>query len=86
MQEIIIGKTYRHFKGNLYKVIEEIGLSNVILETDSPYLTPEPFRGHQNSSKYVPYVAKKLSEVLNVSEEEVGKITTSNALSLFDLN
>ena len=81
-----IGGVVTFKNSNLYKVIEEIGLSNVILETDSPYLTPEPFRGHQNSSKYVPYVAKKLSEVLNVSEEEVGKITTSNALSLFDLN
>ena len=81
-----IGGVVTFKNSNLYKVIEKIGLSNVILETDSPYLTPEPFRGHQNSSKYVPYVAKKLSEVLNVSEEEVGKITTSNALSLFDLN
>ena len=53
-----IGGVVTFKNSNLYKVIEEIGLSNVILETDSPYLTPEPYRGHQNSSKYVPYIAK----------------------------
>lgn len=80
-----IGGVVTFKKSNLYKVIEAIGLSNVILETDSPYLTPEPFRGRKNSSKYVPYISKKLSEILKIKEEEVAKITSNNASSLFDL-
>ena len=80
-----IGGVVTFKNSNLYKVIEEIGINNIILETDSPYLTPEPFRGHKNSSKYVPYVAKKVAEILKISEEEVGRITSDNACSLFDL-
>ena len=80
-----IGGVVTFKNSNLYKVIEAIGLSNVILETDSPYLTPEPFRGRKNSSKYVPYISKKLSEILKIKEEEVAKITSNNASSLFDL-
>lgn len=80
-----IGGVVTFKNSNLYKVIEEIELSNIILETDAPYLTPEPYRGRQNSSKYVPYVSKKLAEILKISEEEVAKITTLNAYSLFDL-
>ena len=80
-----IGGVVTFKNSNLYKVIEEIGLNNIVLETDAPYLTPEPYRGHQNSSKYVPYVSKKLSEILKIKEEEVAKITSKNASSLFDL-
>ena len=80
-----IGGVVTFKNSNLYKVIEEIGINNVILETDSPYLTPEPFRGHKNSSKYVPYIGKKVSEILKIAEEEVAKTTSKNACSLFDL-
>ena len=80
-----IGGVVTFKNSNLYKVIEKIGLNNIVLETDAPYLTPEPYRGHQNSSKYVPYVSKKLSEILKIKEEEVAKITSKNASSLFDL-
>lgn len=80
-----IGGVVTFKNSNLYKVIESVGLENIILETDSPYLTPEPFRGKKNSSKYIPYIAKKIAEILNCSEEEVSKITTENACSLFDL-
>ena len=70
---------------NLFKVVENVGIENIILETDSPYLTPEPFRGKKNSSKYIPYIAKRISEILNISIEDVGLITSENAISLFDL-
>ena len=80
-----IGGVVTFKNSNLYKVIEDVGLENIVLETDSPYLTPEPFRGKKNSSKYLPYVAKKISEILNCSEEKVAKITNNNAISLFDL-
>ena len=80
-----IGGVVTFKNSTLFKVVEAVGIQNILLETDSPYLTPEPFRGHINSSKYVPYIAKKVSEILNISEELVGEITSSNASSLFDL-
>ena len=80
-----IGGVVTFKNSNLYKVIESVGLKNIILETDSPYLTPEPFRGKQNSSKYIPYIAKRIAEIRNISVEEVAEITTENAYSLFDL-
>ena len=80
-----IGGVVTFKNSNLYKVVESVGLENIILETDSPYLTPEPFRGKQNSSKYIPYIAKRIAEIRNISVEEVAEITTENACSLFDL-
>ena len=80
-----IGGVVTFKNSNLYKVVESVGLENIILETDSPYLTPEPFRGKQNSSKYIPYIAKRIAEIRNNSVEEVAEITTENACSLFDL-
>ena len=80
-----IGGVVTFKNSNLYKVVESVGLENIILETDSPYLTPEPFRGKQNSSKYIPYIAKRIAEICNISVEEVAEITTENAYSLFDL-
>ena len=80
-----IGGVVTFKNSNLYKVIESVGLENIILETDSPYLTPEPYRGKKNSSKYIPYVAEKIADILGVSVEKVAKITTENAYSLFDL-
>ena len=80
-----IGGVVTFKNSNLYKVVESVGLENIILETDSPYLTPEPFRGKKNSSKYIPYIAEKIANILNISVEEVAKTTTLNACSLFDL-
>lgn len=80
-----IGGVVTFKNSNLPKVVEEIGINNIILETDSPYLTPEPYRGKINSSKYIPYVAKKVAEILNLEEKTVGEITSNNACSLFDL-
>ena len=80
-----IGGVVTFKNSNLYKVVETIGLENIILETDAPYLTPEPFRGKKNSSKYLPYIAKKISEIVNLSEEKVAEITSKNACALFDL-
>ena len=80
-----IGGVLTFKNSNLYKVIENINLENIVLETDSPYLTPEPYRGKTNSSKYIPIIAKKLAEIKKVSIEEVAKITTNNAYLTFDL-
>ena len=70
---------------NLYKVVEKIGLPNIVLETDSPYFAPVPYRGKQNSSKYVPVIAQKIADILGLPLEEVASVTTSNACELFDL-
>ncbi len=75
--------TFKNSK--LYQVIEKLSLENLVLETDSPYLTPHPYRGLTNSSKYIPLIAKRLAEVMEKSEEEVAEKTSKNACSLFDL-
>jgi len=58
---------------------------NILLETDSPFLAPVPFRGKRNESSYLPYIAEKIAEFHNLSIDEVVTITTTNAISLFDL-
>ena len=81
-----IGGVVTFKNSKLYEVVKAVGIENVVLETDSPYLAPTPFRGQKNSSKYIPLIAEKVAEILNISVEEVAKITTSNACELFDLN
>ena len=81
-----IGGVVTFKNSKLYEVVEHVGLSNIVLETDSPYLTPHPFRGKKNSSKYLTYVAKKVEEVTKTSFKEVCDNTTNNASSLFDLD
>ena len=80
-----IGGVVTFKNSNLYKVVEEVGLDNIVLETDAPYLAPTPHRGEQNSSKYIPIIAERISEVVGVSVSDVGEKTTSNAVKLFDL-
>lgn len=67
----------------LKEVVEYAPLDRLLLETDCPYLAPEPFRGKRNCSLYIPYVVKKIAELKNVSEEEVIRVTKENALKLF---
>ncbi len=63
----------------------EAGLDNIVLETDSPYLAPVPFRGKRNESAHLHYIVKKLSEIFSVDEETVCNITTRNAKKLFNI-
>lgn len=65
--------------------VAELPLENMILETDAPYLAPEPKRGKRNEPAFVKYTAQKLAEVQNLSFEEVDTITTRNAVDLFKL-
>jgi TatD DNase family protein len=69
----------------LVEVVDGLDLENFILETDSPYLTPEPFRGKKNEPRNVFYVAQKISEIKGISIEKVIEITTKNAITQFDL-
>ena len=80
-----IGGVVTFKNSNLGNVIKEIGLSNVILETDSPYLSPVPYRGMKNSSKNIPIIAEYIANLLDISIEEVSKITLNNTSQLFDL-
>lgn len=74
------------FKNSMLKdVIKDIDLKYIVLETDSPYLTPEPHRGKKNKPTYVSLVAEKLSKIKGIEYNEVCKLTTSNANSVFDL-
>ena len=80
-----IGGVLTFKNSKLSDVVKRIGINNIVLETDSPYLSPEPFRGEKNSSKNIPYIAKKLSEIFDISIDEVSKVTLENTYELFDL-
>ena len=67
----------------LEKIVKEIPLEKLLLETDAPFLAPTPFRGRRNESAYVYDVAKKIAEIKELKMEEVANITTANALTLF---
>lgn len=83
--KIGIGGVVTFKNSNLFKVVEAIGLENILLETDSPYLTPVPYRGKVNSSKYISLIAFKIAEILGIDILEVSKMTLLNSKTLFDL-
>ena len=80
-----IGGVLTFKNSKLYKVIEKIGIDKIVVETDSPYLTPEPYRGKKNSSKYIYLVVNKIADVLNMEYTVVAKKILNNTNSLFDL-
>ena len=81
-----IGGVVTFKNSKLYQVIEKVTLDNIVLETDSPYMAPEPVRGTTNESANIPYIAERIAKIKKISTEEVGKITTRNACMLFDLD
>ena len=76
--------TFKNAK-NIVNVIENISLEYILLETDSPYLAPVPYRGQVNSPCNIPIIAKRISEIKNVDLSVVSTVTTSNAVRLFDI-
>lgn len=74
--------TFKNAK-NLVEILPEIPLDRLLIETDAPYLTPEPFRGKRNEPSYTKFVVQKVSEILNMPVCEVENITTQNAKRLF---
>lgn len=75
------------FKNNpLDKVLSKTGLSPLVLETDSPYLAPVPYRGKRNESSYIPLIAQKIADILQEDIKKIEKITTQNAMNLFTLH
>jgi TatD DNase family protein len=80
-----IGGVVTFKNGKIYKFLKNISLENLVLETDSPYLAPTPFRGKRNESSYLSIIIKKLSEVYDISEEKIIEVTTNNAIELFKI-
>ncbi|MEA3384429.1 MAG: TatD family hydrolase [Campylobacterota bacterium] len=74
--------TFKNAK-KLIEILPKIPLEKIIIETDGPYLTPHPFRGTRNEPKYTNDIALKISEILNMSQLDVEKLTTNNAKKLF---
>lgn len=69
----------------LDKVIKQIDPQNIVIETDSPYLAPTPYRGKRNESSWLTIINRKLSEIYGMSVEEMASVTTANARELFNL-
>ena len=76
--------TFKNSK-NASQVVKEVPLDRILIETDSPYLSPEPKRGKRNDSRNVKYIAEKVAEFKNVSVEEVAKVTYENAINVFNI-
>lgn len=77
--------TYKNARKTV-EVVEEIPLEHILIETDAPYLTPEPFRGKRNQPDFVKYTAEKIAEIKGISYEETARITCNNAKSFFSID
>ena len=80
-----IGGVLTFKKASIAETVKDIPLERIVLETDSPYLTPVPFRGKRNESAYIPHIAAKLAEIKGTDILEVPQQTTLNAKSLFKI-
>ncbi|WP_405573884.1 TatD family hydrolase [Winogradskyella sp. Asnod2-B02-A] len=80
-----IGGVVTFKNGKIDQFINQIDLKHIVLETDSPYLAPKPFRGKRNESAYINKVLEKLSELYSISEEEIATITTENSKAIFGI-
>ncbi len=78
-----IGGVATFKNGGLDKVLPEVSLEHLVLETDSPYLAPVPYRGKRNEPSYIPLIAHKLADIKKISVDEIKTVTTRNALTLF---
>jgi len=80
-----IGGVVTFKNSGLDKVVAEIGIENLVLETDAPYLAPVPFRGKRNLPEYIVKVAEKIADVTGISVEDVATITTQNSKKIFGI-
>lgn len=80
-----IGGVVTFKKAGLDTVVKQIGLEHLVLETDAPYLAPVPFRGKENESSYLHYIAEKVADLHETSLEEVARITTLNSKTIFGI-
>ncbi|MGZ3614408.1 MAG: TatD family hydrolase [Thermodesulfobacteriota bacterium] len=77
--------TFKNAEG-LREMVKKIPLESLLVETDAPFLTPEPFRGKRNEPGYVRYTAQKLAEIKKISFEKVAEVTSGNALRVYGIN
>ncbi len=80
-----IGGVLTFKNSKLGEVVKNIPIESIVIETDSPFLTPDPYRGKKNSSKYLPYILKKISEIKGINYEECEKIIVNNTKSTFNM-
>jgi TatD DNase family protein len=80
-----IGGVLTYKKASIAETVKDIPLERILLETDSPYLTPVPFRGKRNESSYIPYIAQRLAELTGRDIKEIAAVTTANAQKLFKI-
>jgi TatD DNase family protein len=80
-----IGGIVTYKNSGLDRVVTKMDISHILLETDSPYLTPAPKRGQRNEGQNLMYIAQKVSEVMNIPIEDIAKETTKNSLNLFKI-
>ncbi|RNC87891.1 MAG: TatD family deoxyribonuclease [Winogradskyella sp.] len=80
-----IGGVVTFKNGKIDQFINQIGLEHIVLETDSPYLAPKPYRGKRNESSYIINVVEKLSELYRISVDEIAMITTENSKTIFGI-
>ncbi len=80
-----IGGVVTFKNGKIDQFLNEIDLQHIVLETDAPYLAPTPFRGKRNESSYITRVLAKLSQIYQVSEEEIARVTTANSKAVFGI-
>ncbi|MFQ3334722.1 MAG: TatD DNase family protein [Candidatus Arcticimaribacter sp.] len=78
-----IGGVVTFKNGKIDQFLNQIPLSEIVLETDAPYLAPVPFRGKRNESSYIQEVASKVAEVYNLPFTEIASVTSKNALAIF---
>jgi TatD DNase family protein len=81
--KIGIGGVITFKNSKLPQVLDIIPITDIVLETDAPYLTPHPYRGKRNESSYIPLIAQKIAELKKLSIEEVDEITTASAKTIF---
>lgn len=80
-----IGGVVTYKNGGLDKILKDISIDHLVLETDGPYLSPHPHRGKRNQPAFINYVAEKIAEIKNISKKDVAAITSANAKKLFRL-
>ncbi len=81
-----VGGTVTYKNSGIQDVVRDIELQHIVLETDSPFLTPVPYRGKRNASYHIPLIAERIAEIKNISIETVATVTTDNAKRLFNRN
>ncbi len=80
-----IGGVVTYKNSNLKQVLKNVKINNLVIESDAPYLSPEPKRGRRNESSFLVYTAQKISEIYELPIKEIAEITTSNARTLFGI-